>query len=311
MGGGRARGAGRRGAGAATPAFGAGQYKDVPSNLGNVVAISAGAGHVLALRSNGTVVGWGYNSAGQASPPADLRHVTAIAAGDGYSLALLAGGTVRAWGRYAPRVPRHLEHVAAISAGDTHALALLTDGTVREFGTPRFGRPQPPPGLRDVVAIAAGDCQSYALRSDGSVVAWGVSDQLPEPWPREMTTDPQPSPPDEVLLAARNGQSAASLQRSIAVATRAFHVLELHADGTLAASGSRESAVSKLPDFVAALHDVTAIGAGPTHDLALRDDGTVVTWGRGNQRLLRVPPAVHDVLAVAAGQTFSVALVRR
>ncbi len=50
--------------------------------------IAAGAFHSLALRSDGTVVGWGYNGYGQASPPSGLADVIAIAAGQLHSLAL-------------------------------------------------------------------------------------------------------------------------------------------------------------------------------------------------------------------------------
>jgi alpha-tubulin suppressor-like RCC1 family protein len=57
-------------------------------------AIAAGWGHSLALRSDGTVVGWGRNNFGQASPPAGLSNVVAIAAGSQHSLALLSDGTV-------------------------------------------------------------------------------------------------------------------------------------------------------------------------------------------------------------------------
>jgi alpha-tubulin suppressor-like RCC1 family protein len=42
----------------------------------------------LALRSDGRVIAWGSNEAGQATVPSGLDHVTAIAAGGQHSLAL-------------------------------------------------------------------------------------------------------------------------------------------------------------------------------------------------------------------------------
>ena len=57
----------------------------IPAGLSGVTAIAAGAFHSLALKSDGTVVGWG-----QTTIPAGLGGVTAIAAGDYYSLALKA-----------------------------------------------------------------------------------------------------------------------------------------------------------------------------------------------------------------------------
>ena len=75
----------------------------------------------------GTVVGWGNNGSGQATPPAGLTGVTAIAAGEMYSLALTSDGTVVGWGynlsgQATP--PAGLTGVTAIAAGYYHGLAL-------------------------------------------------------------------------------------------------------------------------------------------------------------------------------------------
>lgn len=57
--------------------------------------IAAGILHSLALKSDGTVVGWGNGSGGTIPP--GLESVVSIAAGD-HSLALKSDGTVVAWG---------------------------------------------------------------------------------------------------------------------------------------------------------------------------------------------------------------------
>jgi len=62
------------------------------------VAIAAGGYHSLALRADGTVVGWGDNTYGQRDPPASATNVVAVAAGEAHSLALRADGTVLGWG---------------------------------------------------------------------------------------------------------------------------------------------------------------------------------------------------------------------
>jgi hypothetical protein len=63
----------------------------VPAGLSEVIAISAGCGHSLALKSDGTVVAWGSDFIGQATVPAGLSAVIAISASasGGHSLALV------------------------------------------------------------------------------------------------------------------------------------------------------------------------------------------------------------------------------
>jgi len=65
--------------------------------LSGVTAVAAGGWHNPALKSDGTLVGWGDNGAGQATPPAGLTDVIAIAAGFLHSLALKSDGTVVGW----------------------------------------------------------------------------------------------------------------------------------------------------------------------------------------------------------------------
>ena len=56
--------------------------------LSNVLAIAAGTYHSLALKNDGTVVGWGNNYYGQTSVPAAVSNAVAIAAGENQSLAI-------------------------------------------------------------------------------------------------------------------------------------------------------------------------------------------------------------------------------
>src|SRR6266478_5885584 len=53
---------------------------DFPAGLTNIVAVSAGRYHILALRNDHTVVAWGNNTQGQISVPPGLTNVAAVAA---------------------------------------------------------------------------------------------------------------------------------------------------------------------------------------------------------------------------------------
>jgi hypothetical protein len=148
----------------------------VPGGLSGVTAIAAGYSHSLALRDDGTVVGWGCGAGanfGQCFVPGGLSGVITISAGAGHSLALKGDGTVVAWGCGGPSgsgqcsVPGGLSGMTAISAGSFDSLALMSDGTVVAWGCAlvdfNWGQCNVPNGLAGVAAIEAGDAHSLAL----------------------------------------------------------------------------------------------------------------------------------------------------
>ena len=103
---------------------------NIPASAINVVAIAVGASHCLAIKANGTVVGWGNNFVGEINIPASANNVIAVAAGDEHSLALRIDGVVIAWGNssYGLRnIPAEATNVVAIGAGLNHNLAVRAD----------------------------------------------------------------------------------------------------------------------------------------------------------------------------------------
>lgn len=139
-----------------------------------VVAIAAGVRHALALRADGSVVGWGEGCEGSAcEPPAGFEPFTVIGAGNGFSVGLRRDGTVRAWGdnRYRKlEVPAHLNRVVALACGNYHTLALRDDGSVVAWGNDAVGQATVPSGTGRVVAIAAGGFHSEILEHDGPLM---------------------------------------------------------------------------------------------------------------------------------------------
>lgn len=171
--------------------------------LSGMTAAAVGSGHALALKSDGSVWGWGYNIYGQLGTATvgaqlplaaeGLSGVTAIAAGGYQSLALKADGSVWGWGSIGDSVVSSAQPAqvgaskitaSALAAGNRHALALAIDGTVWAWGRNDYGQlgtgdktdsatPVQVSGLSGVTAIAAGDSHSLALKADGSVWVWG------------------------------------------------------------------------------------------------------------------------------------------
>ena len=68
---------------------------DVPP--GTFTAVAGGEYHSLAIRTDGTLAGWGTNNYGQTDVPAGT--FTAVAGGNYHSLAIRTDGTLAGWGR--------------------------------------------------------------------------------------------------------------------------------------------------------------------------------------------------------------------
>jgi hypothetical protein len=221
---------------------------NVPAGLTNVVAISVGFWHDLALSGDGTVVAWGQNGEQQTNVPPNLEKVVAIAAGVAHSLALKADGTVEAWGGNFSgecNVPSNLVGVVQVSAGG-HSLALKGDGTVVGWGTTLV-----PSGLSNVTAVSAGQGHSLALKANGTVVAWGDNTYGQCDVPKNLT----------------NG---------IAVSAGGAHSLVLTAHRTVLAWGQNAMGECNVP---VGLTNVVAVAAGADVSAALKGDGTVSIWG--------------------------------
>ncbi len=144
-----------------------------------MVAIAAGGNHNLALRADGTVVGWGENTdaegvfAGQAVVPLTVTNAVAIGAGEYHSLAVQADGTVVAWGDDSEGqcdVPASLSNAVAVAGGGAHSLALLGSGAPVAWGANWNGQCNLP-----------GDLKPGGIGSRGGSLGGAGGDSLPVP----------------------------------------------------------------------------------------------------------------------------------
>jgi alpha-tubulin suppressor-like RCC1 family protein len=271
----------------------------IPANLTNAVQVAGGEWHSLALKSDGTLQGWGDDTLGQ-TYFLDTNNYVAIACGALHSLALQSNGIVAAAGYDGygeTEVPDGLSNVVAIACGFYHSVALQSDGMVVAWGAdedalpvgevPNLGQTIVPAGLSNIVAIASGGYHTLALKSNGTLVEWG--DQ-----------------------ASWGGDIPAGLSNVVAIATGAEHNVALIAGGTLAVWGTNTYGQTNVP---AGLSNVVAIAAGGWHTLALKKNGTVVAWGAGigsntnvDYGQSTVPAGLSNVVQVAAGWVHSLVL---
>ncbi|MBN2128069.1 MAG: hypothetical protein JW741_01175, partial [Sedimentisphaerales bacterium] len=247
--------------------------------LAGMTAIAAGGEHSLALRNDGTVWAWGQNWWGKLGDGTTTDRSAPVQVADG------AGGL--------------LTGMTAIAAGGEHSLALRNDGTVwawgdhyqRRFGDGTTTDPSAPVQVVDgaggfltgVTAIAAGGQHSLVLRNDGTVRAWGdnYDGQL-----GDGTTNHH-SAPVQVVDGSRGLFTGAT-----AVAAGHGHSLALRNDETVWAWGynyngqlgdgtttDRSVPVQVVDGAGGFLTGMTAVAAGSSHSLAIRNDGTVWAWG--------------------------------
>ena len=190
-------------------------YFTVPASIdgvGNIVSVTAGYSHTLALRADGTIWGFGDDGVGElgdnlvAYPNSDVpvqaqvdAQMAAIAAGAGHSVSLDFSGNVWAWGMnydgqigqpmdtFEADIPEQvgsIANVVAIAAGDLHTVALKADGTVWTWGNNNSGQlgrtssgsdrtPTQVNNLNSVVSIAGGNQFTLAATSNGFAYAWG------------------------------------------------------------------------------------------------------------------------------------------
>ncbi|TAL62002.1 MAG: hypothetical protein EPN85_03510, partial [Bacteroidetes bacterium] len=173
------------------------------TTLVNVIAISAGGNHSMALKNDSTVWTWGQNYDGQ-----------------------LGLGTMYD-SLYPCKVPG-LTKVIAIDGGGSHSLAVKNNGTVLAWGNNGNGQlgdgtqaPKSSPVLvnilNNVVDVSAGSSHCLALKSDSTVWQWGAD--LPMPM---ITTPPEGSPP---VVLANNPAKVAGLSGIFEIGAGNIHAL--------------------------------------------------------------------------------------
>lgn len=249
----------------------------IVGKLSGIKKISTNYLHNLAVLSNNTVTGWGYNEDGQAagttgnndvnflftgdwnnSPVSYLTNITDVSAGAYHSLALKNNGTITGWGDDISGQAsngNYLTNVTGISAGGYHSLAILTSnsGSVTGWGDNDYGQSTFGNNLTGIKMVSAGHFHSFALLNDGRVTGWGWND---------------------------DGQVAGILSGN-------------NASGVFTGNWN-DTPVGKLTG-------VKSIHAGWFHTLALLENKTITGWGFNNVGQLNENISFNDINGVFTG----------
>lgn len=286
-----------------------------PIQSNNSQILAAGSLHSLAICSDGNIEAWGDNSFGclgtgdeiiRYEPVSinSISGVVSVAAGEYFSLALKNDGTLWSWGRnvygelgngslddrsHIPVQVSGLTNVVAMYGGNKYAIALKNDGTVWAWGKGAYGVlgtgnnidsriPVQVINLNNVIAIAAGYIHCLALKSDGTVWTWGDN------YYGQLGNGTTTSSNFPINVPFLTGVSAVSAGNA--------HSTALKSDGTVWNWGwntfgqlGNGSAIyqSEIPVQVNLLSNIIALADGTSYwTLALKNDGTVWSWGRND-----------------------------
>ncbi|TVQ38503.1 MAG: choice-of-anchor D domain-containing protein [Spirochaetaceae bacterium] len=296
-----------------------GFYRATPapvSDLIDIVAISGGRWHGLALRNDGTVWAWGNNQDGQLgtgefggthSTPIQVNggfeRAVRIAAGDNHSAIVDTNGQVWTWGsntsgqlgignrdnKSSPVMVTGLStEIIDIASGGFHTVALDTGGKLHAWGSSSYGQLGANiVGGDRLTPIAVADTaltQAKAVQAGQyHTIAIGVDDSF---WGWGLASSGEIGTQMTHAIAPKQCTILYAEIRDIAAGNEVTLVLTV--DGRVLSFGKGshgqkgDGTVSNrfVPAHVGTgFRDVVKIVHGQGHTLALKSDGTVWTWG--------------------------------
>jgi uncharacterized repeat protein (TIGR01451 family) len=276
----------------------------------------------------------------------DLTPFGNVLAADGarlFSVALKKDGTVWFWGIPpgsgetssngipTPKLIEGLSNITEISAGFNYILALRSDGTVWSWGVNDFGQlgvgaigtvfqafpARQVPGLQNVQSVVAGSAVGLALKSDGTIWGWGDNSVgLLTGTPTVPITAPvQINSISGVRLVA---STASSCTYAVKQDGSVWSWSEIFSSG-LCGTGNTDPEPPKTWLQVSGVSDLLSIKGSFDNTIALKNDGSVWTWGNNSRGQLgdgttnrsKVPlrvTSLNDVKAVAQTSSTTLAL---
>ena len=247
----------------------------------SIIKVSCGRHHTIALASDGTVFGFGYNALGQLT------------------------GTDSANGTNPPTsIPGHLfgnKTIVDVECGGYHTIVRASDGTLFSFGHNDHGQlcnlasannPTPTDitsnfGGKSITKVSCGEFTTIAIASDGTLFAAGRNYYGELGFvPNNGTNNPNSTPID---ISNRVGYKSI-----IQVASGYQHTIALASDGSVFTFGfnlygqlgtstnSGTSNANPTPIDITSVFSgktIIQVGSGYFHTMALADDGTMYAFG--------------------------------
>ena len=272
------------------------RYKPTQISIENVIDIAAGANHVLLLTKDGKVYTFGQNSYSQLGRSGDttkpeevegLENITKIAAGGYHSMALANDGSVYTWGY--------------------NGNGQLGNGTTTSSSTPIKIK------ARNIYQIDAGNQTSAAVDGNGNTYIWGYNGygQLGNGTTTNLYAPRQVTSLDDIVEVAVENNTVLVLNAAGNVFASGYNgygnlgnnttknsnqfvqVIEKIETSTIDGDDTQETV--ETPIY---LSNVKSIEAGGNYAIAVKEDGTAVSWGQNNSSQMATGDVANKLLPV-------------
>ena len=283
------------------------------------VQVSAGTRRTCGTKDTGAFYCWGARGVDDHFTPVseapDITNGSAISLGENHTCATRTDGSIYCWGwgfhgrlgQNNTDTRNHMDPVQVagwasewsdVSVGHEHACARKLDGRLLCWGNGADGRQgndqagqstvplQEFAGYNDWVQTTAGGEQTCALRGDGSLYCWGKGGRLGS---GQSGASPIPVP---VLGDTDWSQVSAGGERPVGTLTWSDHACAVKQDGRLFCWGDGRRGQLGIGDSAwleyepeqesTAAENWLQVSAGEHHTCAVKQDGSLFCWGRGN-----------------------------
>lgn len=247
------------------------------NHLNDIIAISSGAWHSLALNNNGEVFAWGGNIRGQLGSGNFTTR-------ENIPIQVKGPGGVG-----------HLNKVIAISAGERHSLALREDNTLWAWGHNNFGqlgeggiatqRSIPiqvkneagTGNLTGIISIASGGNQSFAIDTNNVAWAWGSNPCNGSDESKNLPVSLSPQGMTDITDLSAGKEHVLFLKENNTLYSCGNNSSGQLGDGT---TNNRNIPVQvKGPGGTGYLENVIIISATPNTSFAIKENRLIYVWG--------------------------------
>ena len=272
--------------------------------------------HTMAIKTDGTLWGWGSNAGGQLGDGTDTNRISPIqignlndwsniSCGDRFSISIKTDGTLWAWGinnngqlgdgtsitKTSPVQIGTLNNWSSVSS-NSHTMAIKTDGTLWGWGVngsaqigngsvSNVSSPVQIGTLSNWSAVSAGQNHSIAVKTDGTLWGWGTNN---EGQLGDGTKITRFSPIQIGTLTNWSSNISASTSYSMAIKT----------DGTLWAwglnnvgqYGDNTNVFRSSPIQIGNENTWSKIKSINSTNIAFKTDGTLWGWGNNSSGLI-------------------------